>query len=555
MQTSIKRIVFLVPLLLSATGAQAQEGFQLDTLTMETRSGSELGSSSNQGRMGEFFKAQKQAVYHILNQVGVAKENLPADIRAAIDRPQTNSFQALVAFSSGLDALDNERFDQAKTFFDSAAKMDPAFGLAVALRDAMPEPGQTVQTVTTTSVNKAQVKAARVVGKAKDGGGSGEAKSGEGGSGEGGSGETKSGEGGSGEGDAALATGGSDAEGSSGSGAAAVTGVEVLEAGTNRTTTPLTTTVTTVAVNACDANPATCAPPTNTVRNSLGLYSTQVLRGLGGVWTNVVGTYATSAPIALNTKEALTIAQSGGGNGSVTVELQSGATANGTMANYARQVTAGSANGDTVSGLTNRMTRTVATTPDSYLELGYYNLTGWTATCGTSTCDYHTDRVYFAEGIATPATDLTTLHSSQASHSYSGTAAADIMHLTGVGTDSVTADLQSGTGTFSGTVNYGTSQVSGVNIAVPTTDYKVTVTNGSGTLNSGGSFSLGSSAMQVGTLAAPGNVDSGSVAGQVFGPSGSSVGGIFEGSRAVSGSETYTTTGNFGGAKVAGQAQ
>ena len=110
MQTSIRHsallTVFIALTVMPPTDSQAQ-GFKLDTLTMETQSGSEIGSSSSKGKMVEFFKAQKKAVYHILNQVGISESNLPAGVRAAINRPQTTSFKALVAFSSAVRDMGN----------------------------------------------------------------------------------------------------------------------------------------------------------------------------------------------------------------------------------------------------------------------------------------------------------------------------------------------------------------------------------------------------------------------------------------------------------------
>ncbi len=536
MKTMIQRSALLALMMTIPGGAQAQEGFTLDTLTMETRSGSELGSSSSKGKMAEFFKAQKQAVYHILSQVGIAEEDLPPGVRRSINRPQTTSFQALVAFSSGLDALDSEQFDQAKVFFDQATRMDPGFGLAETLRDAMPEPGQqNLQTMTRTSVNNAQAKATVAV----KGGTSGKAGSGGGAA------------------DAALATGGGEAGGGE-VGGEAIAALE--ESGAIGSAVEAIEKVEQVAIDAnkkenlienVDSNETVNELTSTTTFDSLGLYATHLLYAQSETWAQVLGPYITKTPINLNSTDNITISETGSGSNALTVSPSS-TSPNGNMSNYDRHLSGATINGVAQSGLNSQFTRTTSncfnsgsctvsssgtTGSDTYLEIGYYNFTGWSATCteGSGTCNYQSDRIYFAEGVATSTEELSTLASQENSvFNYTGHAIGDITYLNGS-----SSQTQNGTGNFSTTIDFNNGRVSDLNLSLQTSSYQFNVDGGSGTIQNG-RFTLDHNNMNFGGGATA--ATSGSLVGQVVGSNGIGVGGVFEGQGG-----DYTTTGAFGG--------
>jgi tetratricopeptide (TPR) repeat protein len=75
------------------------------------------------------FDAEKQLVLRIFEQLGVTLT--PAE-RQLVDRRPTSNLQAFLAYSRGLQAVDDGRFEDASRFFDNARALDPGFGAASA---------------------------------------------------------------------------------------------------------------------------------------------------------------------------------------------------------------------------------------------------------------------------------------------------------------------------------------------------------------------------------------------------------------------------------------
>jgi TolB-like protein len=75
------------------------------------------------------FDAEKQLVLRIFEQLGVTLT--PAE-RQLVDRRPTSNLQAFLAYSRGLQAVDDGRFEDASRFFESARTLDPGFGAATA---------------------------------------------------------------------------------------------------------------------------------------------------------------------------------------------------------------------------------------------------------------------------------------------------------------------------------------------------------------------------------------------------------------------------------------
>jgi TolB-like protein len=75
------------------------------------------------------FDAQKQLVLRIFDQLGVTLT--PAE-RQLVDRRPTTNLQAFLAYSRGLQAVDDGRFEDAARFFENARSLDPGFGAASA---------------------------------------------------------------------------------------------------------------------------------------------------------------------------------------------------------------------------------------------------------------------------------------------------------------------------------------------------------------------------------------------------------------------------------------
>jgi hypothetical protein len=130
-----------VPLLLlmAAGAASAQQSFVLEGAVIDSRSGANLGVSTERGEVAALFRAQKALTFGILRAAGVDLNSLAPELRARIERFQTTNLAAFRAYSDGLDLKDQGRFAEARAQFQRAAELDPAFELARDQQQAMPE--------------------------------------------------------------------------------------------------------------------------------------------------------------------------------------------------------------------------------------------------------------------------------------------------------------------------------------------------------------------------------------------------------------------------------
>jgi tetratricopeptide (TPR) repeat protein len=95
----------------------------------------DVASSQQQGRdvqandvVDQIFQMEKSIALGVFDQLGV---RLSAAERAAIEQRPTRSLQAFLAYSNGLLAEDEGRYDEAAKFFDQARSIDPGFGQAL----------------------------------------------------------------------------------------------------------------------------------------------------------------------------------------------------------------------------------------------------------------------------------------------------------------------------------------------------------------------------------------------------------------------------------------
>jgi hypothetical protein len=112
---------------------------QLESAVVDSASGSTLSITKNDGDAAAFFDLQKKIVYDTLRGIGISVDGLPPDVRTNLARFHTQNLEAFRAFSSGLNALDEGKFAQAKAFFDRAIELDPNFALARDMQVAMPQ--------------------------------------------------------------------------------------------------------------------------------------------------------------------------------------------------------------------------------------------------------------------------------------------------------------------------------------------------------------------------------------------------------------------------------
>lgn len=94
-----------------------------------------VATSQQQGRdvtssdvLDQIFTIEKNLALGLFDQLGV---RLSAADRAAIEQRPTRSLQAFLAFSNGLMAEDEGRYNDAATFFDQARSIDPGYGQAL----------------------------------------------------------------------------------------------------------------------------------------------------------------------------------------------------------------------------------------------------------------------------------------------------------------------------------------------------------------------------------------------------------------------------------------
>lgn len=113
------------------TGSIVQTGndIRLTSSVVEVAT-SQIGSAVEvPSPLDALFDAEKQLVLRIFEQLGVTLT--PAE-RQLVDRRPTTNLQAFLAYSRGLQAVDDGRFEDASRFFDAARSLDPGFGAASA---------------------------------------------------------------------------------------------------------------------------------------------------------------------------------------------------------------------------------------------------------------------------------------------------------------------------------------------------------------------------------------------------------------------------------------
>ena len=94
--------------------------FLLNVQTAQTQS----GSATDQQKIDQLFTLEKNVVLRLFADLGIT---LTTAERNAIEQHPTRSLAAFLAFSRGLEAQDNARFDDAARFYDNAVRLDPNF--------------------------------------------------------------------------------------------------------------------------------------------------------------------------------------------------------------------------------------------------------------------------------------------------------------------------------------------------------------------------------------------------------------------------------------------
>jgi TolB-like protein len=102
----------------------------LDVPTAEVR-----GAARGEDGLDRLFDLEKRIAFGLFDELGVT---LTVAERNAIEQRPTRSLAAFLAYSRGLTAEDDGRFDDANRFYRDAVRIDPGFGAAVRRsRDAL----------------------------------------------------------------------------------------------------------------------------------------------------------------------------------------------------------------------------------------------------------------------------------------------------------------------------------------------------------------------------------------------------------------------------------
>jgi tetratricopeptide (TPR) repeat protein len=83
-----------------------------------------------QGRIAQFYDLEKELARKIIADLGYDMGKLDPAVVASIEQPQTESLDAFMSFSRGLDERDRQHPDAARALFERALSYDPNFKLA-----------------------------------------------------------------------------------------------------------------------------------------------------------------------------------------------------------------------------------------------------------------------------------------------------------------------------------------------------------------------------------------------------------------------------------------
>jgi len=106
---------------------QGQSGLTLDARLVTVADGTFGTPATVSNSLDALFAMEKQLAFALFDRLGVTLT--PAE-RQLVERRPTTNLNAFLAYSRGLQATDDGRFEDAARYFDDASSLDPAFGLA-----------------------------------------------------------------------------------------------------------------------------------------------------------------------------------------------------------------------------------------------------------------------------------------------------------------------------------------------------------------------------------------------------------------------------------------
>lgn len=97
---------------------------RLDPQMVSSKTGEVVLPGEQTGNLSQFFGMEKQMVFDVLEKLGI---RLTQAQRDSISQMPTQSFDAFMAYSRGLDYRDKGEYDKAKAEFERAVEIDPGF--------------------------------------------------------------------------------------------------------------------------------------------------------------------------------------------------------------------------------------------------------------------------------------------------------------------------------------------------------------------------------------------------------------------------------------------
>lgn len=106
---------------------QGADGLTLDARLVSVADGRFGEGTTVTNTLDALFAMEKQLAFGLFERLGV--QLTPAE-RQLVERRPTSNLNAFLAYSRGLQAADDGRFEDAARYFDDARSIDPGFGLA-----------------------------------------------------------------------------------------------------------------------------------------------------------------------------------------------------------------------------------------------------------------------------------------------------------------------------------------------------------------------------------------------------------------------------------------
>lgn len=106
---------------------QGATGLTLDARLVTVADGRFGDGATVTDALDDLFAMEKQLAFGLFERLGIALT--PAE-RQLVERRPTTNLNAFLAYSRGLQASDDGRFEDAAKYFDDARAIDPGFGLA-----------------------------------------------------------------------------------------------------------------------------------------------------------------------------------------------------------------------------------------------------------------------------------------------------------------------------------------------------------------------------------------------------------------------------------------